>query len=92
MNTIYNRHACTKFRILLPTIVQIPLFICVSLALRSMSGWTGWFNAGMTVPPEPLLQSEGFGAIQNLTQPDGTFILPVLIGLLSITNVEAGHS
>ena len=43
---------------------------------------------GLTVPIEPLLQFEGFGAIKNLTQPDGTYILPVMIGLLNITNLE----
>ena len=69
-------------------LVQIPLFILVSLALRSMSGWVGWVDVGLTVPIEPLLQVEGFGAIKNLTQPDGTYILPVMIGLLNITNLE----
>jgi len=86
---IYKRHSCTKLQILLPTIVQFPLFILVSLALRSMSGWTGWFDVGMTAPLEPLLRSEGFGAIKDLTKPDGTNILPVLIGLMGISNVEA---
>ena len=88
MKSIYKRHGCTPFRIISPTIVQIPLFILVSLALRSMSGWTSWSAIGMAVPIEPLLLSEGFGTIQNLAQPDGSFILPVMIGLLSITNIE----
>lgn len=56
-----------------------------------MSGWTGWLGFGSPAPLEPLLQTEGFAAIQNLTLPDSTFILPVLIGLLSITNIEASH-
>jgi hypothetical protein len=53
-----------------------------------MSGWPGWFDVGMTIPLEPLFQNDGFAAIQNLTQPDRTFVLPVLVGLLSITNIE----
>ena len=53
-----------------------------------MSGWTGWFEIGMNVPTEHLFYTEGFGAIQNLTLPDGSYILPVIIGLMSITNVE----
>lgn len=53
-----------------------------------MSGWGGWFGLGLTVPMEPLLQTEGFGVIRDLTQPDGSFVLPVLIGLMSVTNIE----
>ena len=88
MKIIYERHGCTRLRILFPALVQIPLFLLVSLALRSMSGWVGWVDVGLTVPIEPLLQVEGFGAIKNLTQPDGTYILPVMIGLLNVTNLE----
>lgn len=85
---MYKRHGCTKMRIILPTLVQVPLFILVSLALRAMSGWSGWFDVGMWASLEPLFHTEGFGAIQNLAQPDGSFILPVMIGLISITNIE----
>jgi membrane protein insertase Oxa1/YidC/SpoIIIJ len=88
MKVIYERHGATKLRIILPSVVQIPLFILVSLALRAMSGWTGWYDVGMTAPMEPLLRAEGFGAIQDLTRPDGSYVLPVLIGLMGITNVE----
>ena len=68
------------------------MFILASLALRAMCGWTGWFDMGMGIPLEPLFQTEGFGSIQDLTRPDGSFISPVLIGLLSITNIEVSHS
>ena len=88
MKIIYERHGCTRPRILFPALAQIPLFLLVSLALRSMSGWVGWVDVGLTVPIEPLLQVEGFGAIRNLTHPDGTYILPVMIGLLNVTNLE----
>src|SRR5436190_22706614 len=88
MKIIYKRMGCTRIRILLPALVQIPLFILVSLALRSMSGWVGWVDIGLTVPMEPLLQTEGFGAIKDLTQPDGSFVLPVMIGLINVTNLE----
>lgn len=92
MNIIYGRHGCTKLRILLPAMIQIPLFIVVSIALRSMCGWGAWFDIGLGVPMDPLLQNEGFGTIKNLVQTDGSFTLPVMIGLLSITNLEASVS
>ena len=88
MKMLYKRHGCTRAQIVLPIVTQIPLFILVSLALRAMCGWTGWFDIGMGVPLEPLFKTEGFGASLDLTQPDGTFILPVMIGLLSVTNIE----
>jgi len=53
-----------------------------------MSGWGGWFDFGLTVPMDSLLQTEGFGGIKDLTKPDGSFVLPVLIGLMNVTNIE----
>jgi membrane protein insertase Oxa1/YidC/SpoIIIJ len=91
MKKIYKRHRSSNFRIFLPTIVQIPMFIMVSLALRSMTGWPGWFDIGMGVPVEPLLHTEGLGPIKDLTRPDGTFVLPVLVGLLNVINVQVYH-
>jgi hypothetical protein len=57
-----------------------------------MSGWSGWFDVGMWTSLEPLFHVEGFGAIQDLTLPDASFILPVMIGLIGITNIEASTS
>ena len=54
-----------------------------------MSGWSGWFDAGMWASLEPLFHTEGFGTIQDLTKPDESFILPVMIGLIGISNIEA---
>ena len=88
MKKIYKRHGASNIRIFLPTIVQIPLFIIVSLALRSMTGWPGWFGIGSGIPVESLLHTEGLGAIKDLTLPDGTFMLPVLVGLLNVTNIQ----
>jgi membrane protein insertase Oxa1/YidC/SpoIIIJ len=88
MKALVKRHHCTIPQLILPVIVQIPLFILVALSLRSMSGWGGWFDIGMSVPTDPLFYTEGFGAIKDLTQPDGSYILPVTIGLMSITNIE----
>src|SRR5271155_3866898 len=92
MKKIYKRHGSSNLRIFLPTIVQIPLFIMVSLALRSMTGWPGWFDIGMGAPIEPLLHTEGLGPIKDLTQPGGTFVLPVLVGLLNVVNLQVCHS
>lgn len=62
------------------------------MTLRAMSGWGGWLDFGLTVPVEPLLHSEGFGSIVDLTQPDPSFILPVMLGLLNVTNTEVSQT
>ena len=92
MRKVYKRHGASNLRIFLPTIVQIPLFIAASLALRSMTGWPGWFDIGLGVPVEPLLHTEGFVPINDLTRPDVTYVLPVLVGLFNIANVQVYYS
>lgn len=91
MNQIYKEQKCTRLRATLPPLLQIPLFITASITLRAMSGWGDWFHIGLTVPVEPLLHSEGFGSIVDLTQADPSFILPVMLGLLNVTNVEVSQ-
>lgn len=91
MNKIYKEHKGTLFRGVLPAFLQIPLFITASMTLRAMSGWGSWFQID-AVPLEPLLQSEGFGALVDLTQPDPSFMLPVMLGLLNVANVEVSHT
>jgi membrane protein insertase Oxa1/YidC/SpoIIIJ len=92
MNSVYKDHKCTRLRAIFPALLQVPLFITASMTLRAMSGWGDWLQIGLTVPVEPLLQNEGFGSIIDLTQPDSSFVLPVMLGLLSVTNIEVSLS
>jgi len=92
MNQIYKEQRCTRLRAFFPALLQIPLFITASVTLRAMSGWSDWFHIGITVPVEPLLYNEGFGSIVDLTQPDPSFILPVMLGLLNVMNVEVSQA
>jgi hypothetical protein len=55
----------------------------VSLVLRSMTRWPGWFNIGMRILIKPLLHTEGLGAIKDL--------LLVLVGLLNAINIQVSH-
>jgi len=91
MNKIYKEQKCTRLRAVLPALLQIPLFITASMTLRTMSGWGDWLHIGLAVPTEPLLHSEGFGSLIDLTQPDPSFMLPVMLGLLNVANVEVSY-
>jgi membrane protein insertase Oxa1/YidC/SpoIIIJ len=91
MNQIYKEQKCTRLRAVFPTLLQVPLFITASMTLRAMSGCKNWFDIGLAIPVEPLLHSEGIGSIIDLTQPDPSFMLPVMLGLLNVANVEVSH-
>ncbi|XP_068797401.1 cytochrome c oxidase assembly protein COX18, mitochondrial isoform X2 [Struthio camelus] len=72
---LYIRDNCHPFKATLLMWVQIPMWVCVSLALRNCSvgamdseGGTLWFT--------------------DLTAPDSTWILPVSLGLVNLLIVE----
>ncbi|NWY62456.1 COX18 protein, partial [Chionis minor] len=79
---LYVRDNCHPFKATLLVWVQIPMWICVSLALRNCSvGATG---------SEVQEQFSTGGALwfTDLTAPDSTWILPVSLGLVNLLIVE----
>ncbi|XP_065541299.1 cytochrome c oxidase assembly protein COX18, mitochondrial [Lathamus discolor] len=79
---LYVRDNCHPFKATLLVWVQVPMWVCVSLALRNCSvGATGskvqeQFSAGGTL------------WFTDLTAPDSTWILPVSLGLVNLLIVE----
>lgn len=67
---------------------QIPLWICQSVALRNiMNLWPD----PMSVDAQLVLAEfcvGGIGWIPNLTQVDGTLILPITLGIINLANIE----
>uniref|UniRef100_A0A8B9F5B3 Cytochrome c oxidase assembly factor COX18 n=1 Tax=Amazona collaria TaxID=241587 RepID=A0A8B9F5B3_9PSIT len=79
---LYIRDNCHPFKATLLVWVQVPMWVCVSLALRNCSvGATG---------SEVQEQFSAGGALwfTDLTAPDSTWILPVLLGLVNLLIVE----
>ncbi|NWQ93254.1 COX18 protein, partial [Burhinus bistriatus] len=79
---LYIRDNCHPFKATLLVWVQIPMWVCVSLALRNCSvGATG---------SEVQEQFSAGGALwfTDLTAPDSTWILPVSLGLMNLLIVE----
>ncbi|KAM6075959.1 cytochrome c oxidase assembly protein COX18, mitochondrial [Chlamydotis macqueenii] len=79
---LYIRDNCHPFKATLLVWVQIPMWVCVSLALRNCS--VGATNS------EVQEQFSAGGALwfTDLTAPDSTWILPVLLGLVNFLIVE----
>lgn len=66
--------------------LQIPLWICVSFALRSMS-----MIPAKDIAAEITLLQFSVGGIlwfPNLLFPDSTFILPVMLGIINLAIIE----
>ncbi|NXF52358.1 COX18 protein, partial [Oceanites oceanicus] len=79
---LYVRDNCHPFKATLLVWVQIPMWVCVSLALRNCS-------IGATDSQVQEQFSAG-GALwfTDLTAPDSTWILPVSLGLINLLIVE----
>ncbi|GAB0189486.1 cytochrome c oxidase assembly protein COX18, mitochondrial [Grus japonensis] len=79
---LYVRDNCHPFKATLVMWVQLPMWVCVSLALRNCSVGAA--------DPEVQEQFSAGGALwfTDLTAPDSTWILPVSLGLVNLLIVE----
>ncbi|KFQ01046.1 Mitochondrial inner membrane protein COX18, partial [Haliaeetus albicilla] len=79
---LYIRDNCHPFKATLLVWVQIPMWICVSLALRNCS--VGATDSGV----QEQFSAGGALWFTDLTAPDSTWILPVSLGLMNLLIVE----
>ncbi|TPX34574.1 hypothetical protein SmJEL517_g02870 [Synchytrium microbalum] len=84
---LYKQHNCHPIKTFLLPWIQIPVFITMSLTLRSMSAYPLPF---MTTSEAPIPGFKAGGELwfTDLTLPDPTWILPVCLGLLHNTNLK----
>ena len=61
---------------LVPPAVQLPLFVVLSMIFQTAC-----------IPPSPL-EMESVFTFDSLTQPDSTATMPIVVGLLSLANVD----
>ncbi len=62
---------------LLPPLSQLPVFVITTIALGRLS-----------VDPTPF-DSESFAMLSTLAHPDPTMTLPIILGILTMANVES---
>ncbi|KAJ3819144.1 60Kd inner membrane protein-domain-containing protein [Lentinula raphanica] len=65
---------------LIPAMAQAPLFIAMTMVF-----------ARLAADPISPFDSESFLTLSSLDHPDPTFTLPVVVGLLTMANVESSH-
>ncbi|KAJ3799095.1 membrane insertase OXA1/ALB3/YidC, partial [Lentinula aff. detonsa] len=64
----------------IPIVAQAPLFIAMTMVF-----------ARLAADPTSPFDSESFLTLSTLNHPDPTFTLPVMVGLLTMANVESSH-
>ncbi|XP_064619435.1 cytochrome c oxidase assembly protein COX18, mitochondrial-like [Lineus longissimus] len=87
ISELYIRDNCHPFKASLVLWLQIPMWIGMSFALRNMTGYVPFRGVDAAVLC-PDLATEGLLWFSNLTLPDTTFILPVVLGLLNFAIIE----
>ncbi|KAJ3882916.1 60Kd inner membrane protein-domain-containing protein [Lentinula edodes] len=65
---------------LIPVMAQAPLFIVMTMVF-----------ARLAADPTSPFDSESFLTLSTLNHPDPTFTMPVVVGLLTMANVESSH-
>lgn len=85
---LFKRHGCQAWKsIVLVPAVQMPLWVSLSFVFRAMCGWS--VISGIPVEPAwKLEQAASFLWFQDLVQCDPYGVLPLLIGGISLANVE----
>ncbi|NWT28787.1 COX18 protein, partial [Cardinalis cardinalis] len=79
---LYIRDNCHPFKATLLLWVQVPMWVCVSLALRNCS--VGALGSEV----QEQFSSGGALWFTDLTAPDSMWILPVSLGLVNLLVVE----
>lgn len=86
---LYIRENCHPAKSSLVLWFQIPMWVCLSFALRNMSGAVPSAHRDPSSAVLcPDLQTEGVLWFPDLTVPDTTWILPLALGLTNLLNIE----
>ncbi|CAL8357806.1 unnamed protein product [Merluccius merluccius] len=84
VSELYVRDNCHPFKASLLVWVQLPMWICLSLALRNLSMASS--PAGSVLQTE--LTTGGALWFSDLTLPDHTWVLPISLGLINLLIIE----
>ncbi|KAI4891841.1 hypothetical protein NFI96_029007, partial [Prochilodus magdalenae] len=84
VSELYVRDNCHPFKASLLIWVQLPMWVCLSLALRNLSMGAGHVPLGL----QEELAAGGALWFSNLTLPDSTWIVPVSLGLVNLLITE----
>lgn len=83
---LIERDNCHPFKASLVIWIQIPIWVCMSFALRNLVNMNPPDGAALVTFME--MSAGGLGWIPNLTVPDHSWILPVGFGLTNLAIIE----
>lgn len=83
---LVERDNCHPFKSSLVVWFQIPVWVCMSFAIRNLVYMSSGDPAAAVTFLE--LSTGGIGWIPNLTEPDHSWILPVAFGLTNLSIIE----
>lgn len=70
-------------------LTQVPLWVTMSMTFRNLTGWRTELIPGSSKVIDQTLSLEGIPSlIPDLTVPDPYHVMPLLLGLLALSNVE----
>lgn len=84
---LFKDHNVQLYKNILLPAAQIPLWVCMSLTFRNLSGWATW-DTLVNKPLDPSLHHEGLLWFSDLTSLDPLHIFPMAIGIVALVNVE----
>ncbi|XP_032228236.1 cytochrome c oxidase assembly protein COX18, mitochondrial isoform X2 [Nematostella vectensis] len=89
MYELYQGEGCNPIKMFLLPWIQLPLWILISLSLRSMTGTSySQRNSGDLPVLCPEMASEGALWFPDLLVPDPTIMIPLAVGICNLTNIE----
>lgn len=83
---LFKDHGVQLYKNFFLPAAQIPLWVCMSLTFRNLSGWSTWDT--LAKPLDPTLYSEGALWFGDLTSMDPFHAFPLAIGVVALVNVE----
>lgn len=82
---LYKEHGCEMWKSLfIGPLVQLPIWITMSMAVRAMCGWT----VVKGIPVVQSMSTEGALWFPDLLMMDYTGVLPAAVGIITLLNVE----
>ncbi|CAL7933950.1 unnamed protein product [Xylocopa violacea] len=84
---LYERENCHPLKSLVITLIQAPIWVSFSVAMRNMCYMLPQIN-NATILDCKELSYGGFGWIENLIDMDHYLVLPILLGLSSLAIIE----
>lgn len=84
---LFKEHNVQLWKNFLLPAMQVPLWVCMSLTMRNLSGWTSWDSLA-NKPLDPALYHEGIMWFADLTTLDPLHAFPIVLGVISLCNVE----